>query len=341
MLKSKHQLEKYYCIICQKPVTKFLDNLFDSRYGAIGHYTIYKCKNCGFGQTYPRLKKEQIGDFYADHYPLSKINEDEVVKMGSDISKFKRRLFGNNIGYFCITPGAKVLDIGSGSGASLLEIQKLGGEAYGVEPDPNAQKIAKKLKLKVYKGFINDNPYPNLKFDFITANNVIEHDPDPKSFLKAINKKINDSGVVIISCPNINSFYRKIFGYLWIHWHVPYHMNFFSKESFFQLVNLTGFKILKIDTITPNLWTILQVATLFKKVKEGEKNRLWQPKKENKSVKVLNLRNKKTIFLETVVAFTMVILIFINRLIDLFGQGDSIIIWMVKRNTKENRNFPK
>lgn len=318
------------CKICGNKLHVYLKDLFDDRYGAIGKHTIYRCISCGFGRTIPGLTKDKISRFYSRYYPLLSVNPTILKNSNSIPSKEMLWLKGNdNTSHFHIKPDSAVLDIGSGTGISLLEIEKLGGKAYGVEPDSNAQRIAKKLHLSVYQGFITDNSFPKLKFDYITASQVWEHDPNPSSFLIAAKSKLKKNGQIILSFPNIDSLYQKIIGRWWLHWHVPYHLNFFSKKSLFILAKSTGLKIVKMRTITPNLWTILQLRMLLTVSKEGIPNPIWVPNKSRSSGnKELNniLMNIFIIFLPIGYIGIMII----NRIVDLLGLGESFLLFLEK-----------
>lgn len=134
------------CKLCKDNFTVYLSGLYDDRYGSSGFHDIYRCDICGYGVTYPGIKKRQIGRFYSRHYPLASFTAKDVINYANLPSKFERWMKGlNNTCHWYIKKDKKVLDIGSGSGVSLLEIRKLGGIGFGVEPDPNAQVIAKKL----------------------------------------------------------------------------------------------------------------------------------------------------------------------------------------------------
>jgi SAM-dependent methyltransferase len=217
------------------------------------------------------------------------------------------------------------LDVGSGSGESLLEIQKMGARAFGVEPDPNAQRIAKQLKLRVYKGFITGNPFLGKKFDFVTASQVFEHEPEPLDFLRSAKEKLNNKGQIILSVPNLDSIYRKVFGRKWLNWHVPYHINFFTKLSLKKVAKKTGLKIVEIRTITPNVWTLMQFRTLLYNVNEGQKNPIWTSATSRGYKRGSVSRVRDYIFQFATMIF-YVLITPINRLVDLLGGGDSLFV---------------
>lgn len=312
------------CRICQGQIQVEYRNLFDDRYGAIGKHNIIICKSCGFGQTIPGIKRSKINQFYKKYYPLTTYSVKDIQESVQIPNSFISWLRGNdNTCHWYISRSTRVLDIGSGTGVSLLEIKALGGVAFGIEPDPNAQETAKKLNLNVFCGFIDDNPYPDLKFDFITASQVIEHDSNPINFLKNAQKKLKPGGKIILSFPNINSIYRKIFGKAWINWHVPYHISFLTRKSLEIGIIQLGLRIRLLRTITPNAWTVMQFISLFKKPIEGEKGFGWR--------KIENYRLNKNItpkkLLEKLIILLFLIPVtLINRIIDSLGMGDSLFV---------------
>jgi cyclopropane fatty-acyl-phospholipid synthase-like methyltransferase len=57
-----------------------------------------------------------------------------------------------NQGLLNVRPGEKFLDIGCGSGLSLLIAKSRGAEAHGLEDDPNVKALAERMRLTIYQG---------------------------------------------------------------------------------------------------------------------------------------------------------------------------------------------
>ncbi len=292
----------------------FFSGLFDDRYGAPGKFSVYRCTKCGFGRTIPVLRRSQIGKFYKTYYPLGSISSRSVKKSATVMPRFLAWVLGvDNTAHRYVGSGADVLDIGSGSGSSLLEIRKMGSRAYGIEPDPNAQRIAKKLKLNVYKGFVMDNPFPGKKFDYITGSQVIEHEPYPLRFLIAAKKKLKKGGRIILSFPNFSSIFRRFFGKNWLNWHVPFHINFFTEDSLKKLAKRSGLKVTSVRTVTPNIWTVFQIRKMFITSHYGDRNLLWSDKPSGLILRLFNI-------------MLFILITPFNRIIDLCGAGDSLLV---------------
>jgi len=226
------------CKLCNSDTKIWYKKLFDDRHGYPGYYDIRKCTTCGFSQTDPQMNKKQINKLYSDYYPrqnvdLSRINVNNYNTINKK-SIWRKGLL-NSCEYW-VKPKSTVLDVGSGLGYGLLRLREaLKCKAYGIDPDINAQKVAKKFKLNFTLGYIEDKPFPNIKFDFIIVNQVLEHTIDPANFLTNCKSRLKKGGKIILSFPNTNSLGRLLFEANWLHWHVPYHLNHFNKKSIVYL----------------------------------------------------------------------------------------------------------
>jgi 2-polyprenyl-3-methyl-5-hydroxy-6-metoxy-1,4-benzoquinol methylase len=133
--------------------------------------------------------------------PSKNITSEQVIASAAKIrrafSRLQRWLMGVDYqGQYSARPGEKMLDIGCGSGLSLLEVQALGVDAWGIEADPNAQRFAGQLGLRIHQGNLRDNPFSGTSFDLIVLNQVIEHIPEPA---KALMKKCVQDDVLVAS----------------------------------------------------------------------------------------------------------------------------------------------
>lgn len=312
------------CKICKGKLKTWKKGLFDDRHGYPDKFNIQKCQNCGFGQTIPQLSPSKISRIYAKYYPWNKTDITKIKR--SDFNKpdwftiWRKGLFIN--GQYNVKPKSKVLDVGCGLGHSLLELESIGCKAYGIDPDPNAAKLARKFKLNFKKAFISDNPYPKEKFEYVIANQVLEHTNDPINFLIKCKAKLTEDGKIILSFPNTDSLTRYILNYKWLHWHIPYHLNFFNKRSVNILAQKSGLKIIKIQTVTPNMWTNLQIRRLTQDPKPGDRDQFWDGKGDPNKALTSGIVPKIINFMEE---YNL-----LNRLIDVLGLGESYVVTLKK-----------
>lgn len=138
----------------------------------------------------------------------------------------------------------KYLDIGCSYGIYLQAAKKAGFETYGVEVASKAVRYANtRLGLKVKQGTIEETRFASNNFDVITLYDVLEHIPNMKKFLKEVNKILKFGGLLVIQCPNIESFAFKMLGQDWNWLLVPNHLWHFSLQSMVQVLEDNGFII--------------------------------------------------------------------------------------------------
>lgn len=316
------------CKICKGKLSNWYCNLFDDRHGYPGNFDVKKCIKCGFGQTYPQLSANKIAAIYSKYYPwkktdISKIKRNDFA-MPNKFKIWRKGLYIN--GQYHVKPKSKVLDVGCGLGYSLLELESIGCKAYGVDPDKNALKISKKFGLNFKVGFIEDNPFPGEKFDYIIANQVLEHTNNPVNFLKELKKRLKSNGQIILSFPNVNSLTRILLNHNWLHWHIPYHLNFFTKMSIDIMAKKLDLKIVSLKTETPNMWTNLQIRRVCQKPSMGFRDNFWDGKTPNNVAHIYaGFFTKMNYILEEYN--------FLNRFIDILGFGESFVVTFKKRST--------
>lgn len=321
------------CKICKSSVVPHKKELFDDRYGYPGKFDIFVCNNCGFGQLEPQLKDSELSDLYTNFYPRKNITaqsiENSVRFKEGVLASISRWWSGaDGVCYHYPESEKKVLDIGCGNAVSLLEMQSRGIDAYGMEEDRNLEKPAKELGLKVEIGNIYNSKYPDKFFDYVTLNQVLEHIPDPKKFLLAAGEKLKNDGVFIASFPNFNGVYRRLCGKKWIHWHVPFHLNHFTKKSIRVLADDSGFRIKKYKIVTPTSWSILQIENFIFEPKEREVHGQWGGG-EKKATSFMKILKKKAFYAS--MPFLRIMFSIVNKFLDFLQIGDGMVVFFEKK----------
>ena len=309
----------------------FIDRIWDDRYGCPGVFSVRQCISCGQMVTAPQLSEGDLPALYSQYYPRCNIDFDALLTesafVGEKHARFKRWLSGtDNQGHYLAKPGQRVLDIGCGSCLSLLELRQLGVEPYGVEADPNVAAIAERYGLNVHIGSIHNNPFPGQVFDLITLNQVIEHVPDPGALLRVVRNRLAPGGRIVVSFPNVSSWQRRLSGVRWINWHVPYHQHHFNRSSFASLARNQGYEVVSARSVTPNLWTILQIRALMAPPVEGVPSEAWQSTPAMTIEACSFTRRIKNLMRRRMRTVLGGLLVLVNRVIDSLGAGDSLLI---------------
>lgn len=167
----------------------------------------------------------------------------------------------------------KILEIGAGSGATLLELKKTGvaKSIYGYDI---MDLVADKDNFDMFcVGNIETEKIPFEKdfFDIIIIADVLEHLIEPQDTLKKITDHLKDSGEIYISLPNFRNY--TVFNSIFLKGDFKYaeqgildktHIRFFCKKN-----------IMQIATNIENLVLIEVISNLkFNKTKKSILNKI-------------------------------------------------------------------
>ena len=148
---------------------------------------------------------------------------------------------------FASLEGKKIIEVGCGRGEFLGMLSDFPVEGYGTEHKKDLVEIAKEAGLRVDEDFpeSEDHIFKNGPFDAFMSFNFLEHQPHPRTYLKAIYNNLGDEGYGLITVPSFeyimeqNSFYEII----------PDHIAYYSFESLTHLLNICGFEVLEKETV--------------------------------------------------------------------------------------------
>jgi 2-polyprenyl-3-methyl-5-hydroxy-6-metoxy-1,4-benzoquinol methylase len=129
------------------------------------------------------------------------------------------------------TPKGRLLDVGCGSGGTLLLAKQLGWEVVGLEIDPEAVRAAKNNGLNVIQG-----DYRNLKnyseeFDAVICSHVLEHVHQPVELLELLLDSLKKRGLLFLSTPNSESHMKVRFGKFWRGIEAPRHLHLLGADN--------------------------------------------------------------------------------------------------------------
>jgi 2-polyprenyl-3-methyl-5-hydroxy-6-metoxy-1,4-benzoquinol methylase len=272
------------------------------------------------------MTPREISDLYTNYYPRSTFeiadwappeehNRLGAWWMGSMASAFR-----------WVPPNVRVLDVGCGFGESLGYHRNRGCDAHGVEADANILRVGERYGLQVRHGQFNPEHYERSSFDVVTLDQVIEHLADPVTVLRGIHQVLKPQGQLILSTPNAGGWGARLFGQRWIHWHAPYHQQFFSRASMARAAAAAGFLLERHITVTPAAWLGYQWGHLFTYPREGEASPYWRPglpRTVGQRIALRLLRYADRVGLNAL----------LTRLIDAVGLGDNGVYLLRKASS--------
>ncbi len=182
-------------------------------------------------------------------------------------ARAKRSLIFDFLEKYCnkFSKISTVLDYGCGTGVLQIELEKKFKNVvtYGVDVSKQAVDYCKQRGTKnvvVFDGM--EIPFPNGKFDLITAVDVLEHVKDDIVVLKEFKRVLKPNGIAIILVPAHNN--------LWSTRDIRLkHFRRYEPRELEEKINKVKFKILETKNVDFALYFLLLLLCKFSKKKNG------------------------------------------------------------------------
>lgn len=223
------------CVICEGSLITAVERP-KSGYSVNGVvYRIDACSRCGAGVTMPRPSEAELERCYAQSYGYS---THELIE------REKRRRSARILRWSGIARG-RILDVGCMFGFLLDEGVRRGLDTHGVELSEAAAAVASSKGHVVTAGTIEElaETHPELRFDAIFAQHVLEHVPDPVSFLRATRRLLHPGGRLIACVPNFGARLRRLMPEAWGWYQVPFHLIHYTSPALHAVLGAAGYTV--------------------------------------------------------------------------------------------------
>jgi SAM-dependent methyltransferase len=175
-----------------------------------------RCGGCDFHFVSPRLAESGL-EAKLQEWAQADVLDAERLRIAFDAVTMK--LYDDYLGRMERERGGsrgRLLDVGCSTGAFLLAARQRGWQVEGLELGKASAAYAQDaLGLTIARASLFDHEAPAGSYDAIVFLEVIEHLPDPAGALARIAHWLKPGGVLLVSTPNYDSLYRRLFGSRW------------------------------------------------------------------------------------------------------------------------------
>lgn len=208
--------------------------------------TIESCGACGSAFFWPPPSADEIARCYPHSY-----FRDFFKQYWKDF--YKGRFIGEGLALW--RPRGKFLDVGCALGTLLAGVREGSGwDVAGLEYMPAAARVGKELHgIDTAIGGLDLAPWPESSFDYVHANNVLEHESRPLEALRAARRLLKPGGRLQLVLPNgpmdvrANVRLYKSAGRPVVTRHSG-HLFFYSRRGLMALLERAGFRLLKLQS---------------------------------------------------------------------------------------------
>ena len=151
------------------------------------------------------------------------------------------------------TAPGPLLELGSGRGFFLDAARRRGFEPLGVEPSPElAGRAVEEFGAEVKQGFLEEVDLSGRRFASACMFHVLEHVEEPVALLRQLGEQLVGPGLIVLEVPNIASAMARRRAEGWGAVQPDnLHITQFTPSTLRSTVELAGFDIVAIDTISP------------------------------------------------------------------------------------------
>jgi 2-polyprenyl-3-methyl-5-hydroxy-6-metoxy-1,4-benzoquinol methylase len=209
------------------------------------HSSMWSCHDCGVSYVHPRASTEAMLNKLQLWAEQDVVDKDRLQQSFSPENLSYYRRFLDWMTPFANTGDQTLLDIGCSTGAFLSVSSEAGWQSSGIEiGKASATYASNTLGLQVTQGSLYDWQGEPESYDAVSLIEVIEHLESPGEALEQAYRLLKPGGVILVTTPNFNSLYRRLFGNRW--WVVnceDEHIVLFTIDSLKKLLVAHGFEV--------------------------------------------------------------------------------------------------
>lgn len=229
--------ETVLCPICRTATGNELD---------FGQFKVLECDGCGLGVLSPRPTANSMTAYYAADTYAPFLSSRKTVDVFGSIYRIVRKLSlrWKHRWVSRYANGKSLIDIGCGTGEFLVHMRSRGWQVQGVEPSPDAARVAKdQYQLRISEGHFDRMEAGDLSASVVTLWHALEHMHDPVSALRGIHGMLDAEGLLVIAVPNRLSLDARLYGTEWVAYDIPRHLYHFTPDSMRQMLWLADFEV--------------------------------------------------------------------------------------------------
>jgi 2-polyprenyl-3-methyl-5-hydroxy-6-metoxy-1,4-benzoquinol methylase len=220
------------------------------------------CNGCGLMFVSPRLTPRKLAEIYEsedfsntsvfDNFDYDRWRQQTGFVVNA-LSSYKVKAALLDLVAKYVSPGGRLLDVGSGFGLTVYEANRRGFLAEGIDISQRLATLAhEKLGVTVHCGRIEEAHLEENSRDAVILWDVLEHVHNPLEILAAIRRITRPGGYLFGQVPNWRGLTNRYKTFLnqrgltrkqFKHFGIPHHVFNFDERSLRRMLEQSGFEV--------------------------------------------------------------------------------------------------
>jgi 2-polyprenyl-3-methyl-5-hydroxy-6-metoxy-1,4-benzoquinol methylase len=218
-----------------------------------GEFEVLSCPRCGAGTTLPLKSADELAAYYPSGYQAYEATEGGTLGAISRAIRAWQAFSGFRTPPLSTlrerSPG-RAVDVGCGRGDLGAALIERGWTVTGVEPSPDACKVAAGRGIDARCGNVAAAGLEEESYDVASLRHSLEHVSDPVGDLGRIARALRPGGLVLITVPNFGGWQSRRFGSRWYHLDLPRHRVHFTQAALCTALESAGLRVAGVSTST-------------------------------------------------------------------------------------------
>ncbi|MFQ5890813.1 MAG: class I SAM-dependent methyltransferase [Gemmatimonadota bacterium] len=212
------------------------------QFAVVRGWVYVRCRSCKLVYLDPRPTPVELEAFYNDLYHHPRECSRNFRKDEERVLALLEGMLGR--------PG-RLLEVGCSYGDFLLAAKRRGWIVTGLEVNRDTSRFAReRLGLDVRQGTIGTvKGSAGRRYQALAAWHLLEHEPDPGSFIREAWCLLDEQGLLAIRVPNMSSSIASLAGPHWQWLSPPEHVCMFSRDNLTGLLLRYGFDVVHRETM--------------------------------------------------------------------------------------------
>ena len=217
-----------------------------------GDGRVFYCSSCdhGFLDSKPEIDmkeyyKEEYRKEYSNRADVSSTNAQEIFDVYNQYQDSRLKIIRPTL-----NKNKSLLEVGISSGQFVYHIKNEVRLINGIELDKDCSDFVNNvIGIETDDNYLPESRFKENKYDVVCAFQVMEHVPNPVSFLQELITASASKGKIYVEVPNLNDPLIKIWGnhaYKDFYYHSA-HLHYFTEESLLKVALQAGIESSKVE----------------------------------------------------------------------------------------------